>query len=157
MNLFYETLDTPIGMLTIEADDTHILQIMYDYEVGEINQNALTKQCKVQLEEYFAGKRTKFDLRIKFQGTVFQEQVWQALLAVRFAETATYGQQANMIHNPKAVRAVGAANGQNKISIIVPCHRIIGANGSLTGYAGGMERKKWLLHHEQKVAGKTLF
>ena len=152
----YDTLDTPVGTLTIKADETHILQIMYDQDDIRINPNALTAQCKSQLEGYFKGTRTDFDLPVKFHGTKFQEQVWQALFSVPFGKTATYGEQANRIKNHKAVRAVGTANGQNKINIVVPCHRIIGANGSLTGYGGGIERKKWLLEHEQKIAGKTL-
>ncbi len=156
MSLFYDTLDTPIGVLMIEADNEHVLKILFDQDEVAANPNALTEKCKVQLQEYFEGKRTDFDLPVKFQGTVFQERVWQALLHVPFGETATYAEQAGKIHNPKAVRAVGAANGQNKINIVVPCHRIIGNNGSLTGYGGGIDRKQWLLEHEQKVAGKIL-
>jgi len=156
MSLFYDTLASPIGTVTIEADDDHILQIMFDQDDVEIHPNAWTEQCKVQLQDYFRGKRTEFDLPVKFQGTAFQEQVWQALLDVPFGETATYGQQAEKISNPKAVRAVGAANGKNKLNIVVPCHRIVGSDGSLTGYGGGIDRKKWLLQHEEKVSGKTL-
>ena len=157
MDLFYEILDTPIGDLTIEADNNHILKILFDWDNVEVRPNALTKECKTQLAEYFEGKRTEFDLPMRFNGTAFQEAVWNALLPVPFGETATYGEQAKRINKSKAVRAVGAANGQNKHTIVVPCHRIIGANGLLTGYGGGMHRKKWLLEHEQRVAGKTLF
>ncbi len=157
MTLFYDILDTPIGSLTIEADDGHILKILFDWDKVQVRPNALTEKCKTQLREYFAGKRTEFDLPMKFNGTAFQKEVWQALLPVPFGETATYGEQAKKINKAKAVRAVGAANGQNKHTIVVPCHRIIGANGSLTGYGGGIDRKRWLLEHEQRVAGKTLF
>ncbi len=156
MSLFYDMMDTPIGTLTIEADNHHILKILFDWDDIEVRPNALTQKCKTQLREYFEGTRTEFDLPMKFQGTAFQEQVWKALLPVPFGETATYGEQAERINKAKAVRAVGAANGQNKHTIVVPCHRIIGANGSLTGYGGGMHRKKWLLEHEQKIAGKIL-
>ncbi|MEO1023598.1 MAG: methylated-DNA--[protein]-cysteine S-methyltransferase [Bacteroidota bacterium] len=156
MNLFYDRLDSPIGALTIEADEDVVLKILFDWDEVEIRPNAVTDQCKTQLEEYFNGVRTEFDVPLRFNGTAFQEQVWNALLPVPFGETATYGEQAKKINNPKAVRAVGAANGQNVLNIIVPCHRIIGSNGSLTGYGGGMERKRWLLVHEQRVAGKTL-
>lgn len=156
MNLFYDILHTPIGSLTIEADDNHILKILFDWDNVEVRQNILTEKCKTQLHEYFEGKRTEFDLPIKFNGTAFQEEAWRALLPVAFGETATYGEQARRINKAKAVRAVGAANGQNKHTIVVPCHRIIGANGSFTGYGGGIDRKKWLLEHEQRIAGKTL-
>ena len=157
MNRYYDTLDTPIGVLTIEADDEYVLKILFDWDDVEVRPNALTQRCKAQLQEYFNGERTDFDMPLQFQGTAFQEQVWRALLHVPFGETASYGQQAGKMNNPKAVRAVGAANGQNKLSIVVPCHRIIGANGKLTGYGGGMHRKRWLLDHEQRIAGKTLF
>ena len=157
MNRYYDTLDTPIGVLTIEADDEYVLKILFDWDDVEVRPNALTQRCKAQLQEYFSGERTDFDVPLQFQGTAFQEQVWRALLHVPFGETASYGQQASKMNNPKAVRAVGAANGQNKLSIVVPCHRIIGADGKLTGYGGGMHRKRWLLEHEQRIAGKTLF
>ena len=104
--------------------------------------------CAAQLNEYFAKKRTMFDVPLDTSGTVFQQSVWQALLTVPFGQSQTYGYIANQLNNPKAVRAVGAANGKNPISIIVPCHRIIGANAKLTGYAGGLDRKLWLLKHE---------
>ncbi len=154
MPFFYDTLDTPIGMLTLEADDTHLLKVAYDHSPIKPHPNPITTACKAQLQEYFSGKRTHFDVPLKFQGTAFQEQAWQALLGIPFGETTTYGQQAHHMGNPKAVRAVGAANGKNKINIVVPCHRIVGAKGALTGYGGGLERKQWLLDHEQKIALK---
>lgn len=157
MKHFYEILDTPLGPLTIEADSQFIRKILFDWEGIESEPNALTTRCRKQLEAYFAGQLTDFDLPIQFNGTAFQEQAWQTLLLVPFGETATYGEQAKKMNKPKATRAVGAANGQNKHTIVVPCHRIIGANKSLTGYGGGMHRKQWLLEHEQRVAGKTLF
>ena len=152
MELFYETLETPLGPITIEADSDCVLKILFDWEGTETRPNPITKSCKRQLEEYFAGNRTDFDVPIKFSGTAFQEKAWNALLAVPFGETATYGEQAKRIKKPKAMRAVGAANGRNKHAIVVPCHRVIGADGSLTGYGGGVRRKKWLLDHEQRVA-----
>jgi methylated-DNA-[protein]-cysteine S-methyltransferase len=106
-----------------------------------------------QLTEYFAGTRTDFDLALNPKGTTFQLQCWAALREIPFGETRTYGEQAVRIGNHNAVRAVGLANGQNPISIIVPCHRVIGANGSLTGYGGGIEAKQWLLNHEALHAG----
>jgi methylated-DNA-[protein]-cysteine S-methyltransferase len=108
---------------------------------------------RAQLEEYFAGSRREFDLALHPSGTAFQERVWMALREIPYGETASYGQTALAIGSPTASRAVGLANGQNPISIIVPCHRVIGANGSLTGYGGGLDAKRWLLSHEAAHAG----
>jgi methylated-DNA-[protein]-cysteine S-methyltransferase len=107
------------------------------------------EEARRQLEEYFAGARTDFDLPIELTGTSFQVEVWEALRDIPFAETISYAELARRIGRPAAVRAVGAANGRNPVSIIVPCHRVIGADGSLTGYGWGTERKSWLLDHEQ--------
>lgn len=101
-----------------------------------------------QLSEYFAGKRREFDLPLRLQGTAFQQRVWRELTEIPYGETWSYGQLAKRIDKPSASRAVGLANGRNPISILVPCHRVIGADGSLTGYGGGLERKQWLLAHE---------
>lgn len=155
MQLFHDTLETPIGELTIEADSGAVRAILFDQPIASHNPNEVTRKCRQQLEEYFRGERTSFNLPLVFQGTPFQEEVWRALLHVPFARTASYGEQARRIERPKAVRAVGAANGQNKHTIVIPCHRVIGANGSLTGYGGGIERKKWLLEHEERVAAKS--
>jgi methylated-DNA-[protein]-cysteine S-methyltransferase len=110
----------------------------------------LTQAC-TELNQYFAGQRRQFSLQLAPTGTRFQQQVWQALCAIPFAHSCSYAAIANHLQNPKAVRAVGAANGRNPIAIVVPCHRVIGANGSLTGYAGGLNRKMWLLHHESQI------
>lgn len=109
-----------------------------------------------QLDEYFAGERREFDLPLAPRGTGFQERVWRALLAIPFGVTRSYGELARTIGRPSASRAVGAANGKNPIAIIVPCHRVIGANGTLTGYGGGLPIKRWLLEHEAKLAGLRL-
>ena len=111
------------------------------------------KLARTQLEEYFAGKRRTFDVPLAPRGTGFQQIVWRALLAIGYGETWSYGQLARAIGRPAASRAVGAANGRNPLAIIVPCHRVIGANGTLTGYGGGLPAKKWLLQHEQKHGG----
>lgn len=108
-------------------------------------QHALLKNAARQLDEYFAGKRTAFDLPLDLAGTEFQRTVWQELTRIPFGHTASYAQQAQRIGNPKAVRAVGAANGRNPVSIVVPCHRVIATSGAPTGYAGGLERKRYLL------------
>ena len=145
---FYDKLKSPIGMISIEADKDAILSVLFKSSKEKLCPNQITRMCKKQLEEYFDGHRQKFDLQIKIQGTSFQAQVWNALLEIPFGKTSTYGNQARMIKKPNAARAVGAANGQNKINIIIPCHRVVGVNGALTGYRGGVERKKWLLEHE---------
>lgn len=118
-------------------------------ELGARDDSAMA-QARRQLEEYFAGTRRAFDLPLRLDGTAFQRKVWHALFEIPFGETASYGEQARRIGSPDAVRAVGAANGQNPISIIVPCHRVIGANGALTGYGGGLPAKRWLLAHEAR-------
>lgn len=110
----------------------------------------LFDEAKIQLDEYFAGNRTEFDLPLSMEGTPFQQLVWNALLTIPYGKTRSYAEQARSIQNPQAVRAVGRANGMNRIAIIVPCHRVIGEDGSLTGYGGGLERKQWLLSHEAR-------
>lgn len=107
-----------------------------------------------QLAAYFAGERQVFDLPLAPEGTAFQQMVWTALTKIPFGETRTYGQQAALIRRPSASRAVGAANGKNPIGIIVPCHRVIGTNGTLTGYAGGLAMKQWLLEHERRYSSR---
>jgi methylated-DNA-[protein]-cysteine S-methyltransferase len=111
----------------------------------------LLQQAAGQLAQYFGGKRQTFDLPLAASGTVFQQQVWQQLIRIPFGQTQSYGELAQHLGNKNAMRAVGAANGRNPIAIIVPCHRVIGADGKLTGYAGGLDRKVWLLQHEQRV------
>jgi methylated-DNA-[protein]-cysteine S-methyltransferase len=104
-----------------------------------------------QLDDYFAGRRTSFDLPLDLQGTPFQQDAWRALAEIPFGETRTYAQQAGRLGRPSASRAVGAANGRNPLSIVLPCHRVVGSDGSLTGFAGGLETKRWLLEHERAV------
>ena len=113
----------------------------------------LLKEAVNQLRQYFAGERQTFTLPLAAAGTLFQQQVWQQLCQIPFGHTQSYGELARQLGNKNAMRAVGAANGRNPIAIIVPCHRVIGADGKLTGYAGGLDRKIWLLHHEQRLAG----
>lgn len=141
-------LDTPAGILEIVADDDYVQQVEFADRAGQASSNHLTQTAREQLEEYFAGKRQKFSLPLKQAGTAFQQAVWQALQKIPFGETCSYSDIASAIGKPKAVRAVGAANGRNKIAIVIPCHRVIGANGTLTGYAGGLDRKEILLKQE---------
>ncbi|MGF1700468.1 methylated-DNA--[protein]-cysteine S-methyltransferase [Photobacterium makurazakiensis] len=148
-----QLINSPIGWLNIIADDKSVSMIEFDAQPHQPQSpNTMTKRCCDQLAEYFAGERTGFDVPLNMQGTDFQRTVWQALNSVGYGETCSYGDIANLIGNPKAVRAVGAANGKNPIPIIVPCHRVIGSSGKLTGYAGGLDMKVWLLAHESKLS-----
>lgn len=151
--LIYES---PIGPLGLYARDDELVALTLpnggDPEpAGAIaKRNPLLVLAVAQLREYFAGERRDFDLPLAPRGSGFQERVWRELLKIPFGETRSYGDVARSIGRPAASRAVGAANGRNPIAIIVPCHRVIGANGTLTGYGGGLPTKKWLLEHERK-------
>ena len=150
----YTLMPSPVGQLTLVARDGKLSAILWETEranrvrLGELheaNNSPVLLEAQRQLQEYFAGTRNQFTLELDFTGTDFQKQVWQALLTIPFGETRSYSQIAQQIGNPKAVRAVGAANGRNPISIIAPCHRVIGASGELTGFAGGLQAKQYLL------------
>ncbi len=159
---FYSTMSSPVGELTFTGTAAGLAGLWFDTDRHQQDRSDwqrdddLFAAARQQLEQYFAGTRQVFSLKLAAQGTAFQQQVWAALREIPFGETRSYGQQARAIANEKAVRAVGLANGKNPIGIIVPCHRVIGANGSLTGYAGGLERKQWLLVHEARVSGRSL-
>lgn len=155
--MFFDLLPSPLGELTICADALGITAVAFPGEVGRSaapNPNPLVRAAVAQLEEYFAGRRTAFDLPLHAAGTPFQQRVWQALCAVPYGETASYGEIAAAIGKPRAARAVGLANGRNPVAILVPCHRIIGGDGALTGYGGGLERKRWLLDHERRARAR---
>ena len=154
MSYEYTLMPSPVGQLTLVARDGKLSAILWETEranrvrLGELreaNHSPVLLEAQRQLQEYFAGTRNQFNLELDFTGTDFQKQVWQALLTIPFGETRSYSQIAQQIGNPKAVRAVGAANGRNPISIIAPCHRVIGASGALTGFAGGLQAKQYLL------------
>ncbi|HEY3851555.1 MAG TPA: methylated-DNA--[protein]-cysteine S-methyltransferase [Steroidobacteraceae bacterium] len=153
----YTYVDSPIGRLLLSTDGEALTGIymhlrespapeMKDW-VCDAGAGALPETAR-QLEEYFAGTRRDFDLPMRLAGTEFQRRVWKHLTDIRYGETLSYGELAKRIGNPNASRAVGLANGRNPIPILVPCHRVIGADGSLTGYGGGLDRKRWLLAHE---------
>ncbi len=148
---------SPIGIIKVEETEGKICAIsVLDEETEMIEpQTEVLESAVLQLHEYFAGKRSLFDLPVEQSGTPFQQQVWQQLGKVEFGKTQSYLQMANDFGNPLAIRAIASANGKNKLWIVVPCHRIIGKNGELTGYAGGLWRKKWLLQHEAKMVGKA--
>lgn len=153
----FTTMASPVGMLTLVASEAGLVAILWEDDdpdrvrlgvlVEEPDHPVLAETVR-QLTTYFAGERWSFDLPLDFRGTDFQKSVWAALLAIPFGETRSYGEIAAALGRPGASRAVGAANGRNPISIVAPCHRVIGANGSLTGFAGGLEAKRYLLRLE---------
>lgn len=144
-------MDSPVGPLTLEEKGGKLSGVFFGEKNGsERNQNSeVLKEAQKQLTEYFQGKRSRFDLPLQLEGTSFRKQVWQALQQIPYGQTISYGQLAKKIGNPRAVRAVGGANHHNPISIIIPCHRVIGADGGLTGYGGGLEIKRFLLELEK--------
>ncbi|WP_278406974.1 methylated-DNA--[protein]-cysteine S-methyltransferase [Pseudomonas rhodesiae] len=159
MSYDYMLMPSPVGQLTLVARHDKLSAILWETEranrvrLGELraaDDNPVLLETERQLTEYFAGQRDRFELELEFTGTDFQNQVWRALLTIPFGETRSYSQIAQQIGNPSAVRAVGAANGRNPISIIAPCHRVIGASGGLTGFAGGLEAKQYLLALEDR-------
>ncbi|WP_088014805.1 methylated-DNA--[protein]-cysteine S-methyltransferase [Gottfriedia acidiceleris] len=147
-------IDTPLGTLRIVGNDKGVAYIDFvkeeSEEIHKIIPSSL-KEAANELLEYFNGLRKEFSIQSIAKGTPFQESVWRELVKIKYGETASYADIANRIGNPKAVRAVANANARNPLSIIVPCHRIIGSNGKLTGYAGGLWRKEWLLNREQGI------
>jgi methylated-DNA-[protein]-cysteine S-methyltransferase len=152
-------LPSPIGPLRVVAEDGAIVGLFMEDRPPPPTQvrdaDPLLEEACRQLAAWFAGERTAFDLPLRPPGTPFQRAVWAALEAIPYGETRSYSQIAAGVGRPSAVRAVGAANGQNPIAVIVPCHRVIGASGALTGYGGGLDRKRWLLGHEREVASRT--
>jgi methylated-DNA-[protein]-cysteine S-methyltransferase len=150
---------TPIGTAKIIGNNKGIISInvIEDKIETSIQISKYLESCIVQLDEYFEGNRTRFDLKLNPQGTIFQKKVWDELLNIPFGKTRSYMEQTKKIGDPKAIRAVAAANGKNPIWIIIPCHRVIGSDGSLTGYTGGIWRKKWLLEHESPSPQQSLF
>jgi methylated-DNA-[protein]-cysteine S-methyltransferase len=140
---------SPLGTLEIKASDTHILSVLFVERISLEKPNELTKQCIGQLEEFFNKKRTKFELPLHLEGTEFQQKIWGALQTIPFGRTISYKDLALKTGKAGSVRAVGAANGQNQLLIVIPCHRVIGSDGNLVGYAGELWRKKWLLDFEQ--------
>jgi len=146
-------IQTPVGHLAIREVEGAICAI--DFTKAELcpPDTPLLQETVRQLNAYFDGMLTEFDLPLRLEGTAFRVKCWQALCTIPYGETISYGEQARRIGNPKAVRAVGGANHHSPISIVVPCHRVIGADGTLTGYGGGVEKKAWLLAHEKRVLG----
>ena len=149
---------SPIGILKITANPKAITNISFVEEKSQKeNPNEICQQAIQELEEYFAGKREQFTVPLQLQGTEFQQSVWQELQKIPFGRTLSYFDLSNRLGDVKAIRAVGTANGKNPIAIMIPCHRVVGKNGELRGYAGGLHRKEWLLNFEQQFEQKTLF
>jgi len=166
MSYVFKLMDSPVGTLTLVAKGNKLCAILWENDkpnrvrfttLQEDIHSPVLLEAERQLNEYFAGNRNRFELELDFAGTDFQQKVWQALLTIPFGETRSYSQIAVQIGNPKAVRAVGAANGKNPISIVAPCHRVIGASGSLTGFAGGLGAKQFLLTLEGQETPQLAF
>jgi len=143
-------IDSPVGPLCLTAEDGFLTGVYFGGGVASEAQSDILDRAEAQLEEYFRGARREFDLPLRQNGTQFQLAVWNALKEIPYGETVSYGDIARAIGRPKACRAVGSANHNNPISIIVPCHRVVGSTGTLTGYGGGLEAKRWLLELEKK-------
>lgn len=161
MARYFKTMSSPVGVLKLVAGDKGLTAVLWENddpkrvrtgEAEEAPDHPMLVRAEQQLTEYFAGERAKFDIELDFVGTAFQKAVWRALLTIPFGETRTYGQLAAALGKPSSARAVGAANGRNPISIIAPCHRVIGSDGNLTGFAGGLDNKRYLLALEGAAA-----
>ncbi len=152
-------IETPIGIAEITGNSEGINAITIIEDTVSLTATIPTvlQKCATQLQEYFAGTRTEFSVKLNPKGTEFQKKVWKALLEIPAGKTKSYLEQSKALGDPKAIRAVASANGKNPIWILIPCHRIIGTDGSLTGYAGGIWRKKWLLNHESQNKQQSLF
>jgi methylated-DNA-[protein]-cysteine S-methyltransferase len=149
---FFMTHPSAVGELLMTTDGRQLTGVLFDAPAPNPawrHGHAILDDAAGQLDEYFDGQRQDFDVDLGPAGTDFQQTVWKALCEIPYGQTVSYGELARRVGNPKASRAVGLANGRNPISIVVPCHRVIGANGSLTGYGGGLHRKEWLLAHER--------
>ena len=152
MELFTTYYSSPVGVLKIECSKEQVVLIHFVEEIGlDDDQTELLKKTTVQLDEYFSGRRKDFDLPLGQKGSGFQENVWNHLVKIPFGKTISYLQLSKQIGDVKAIRAIASANGRNNLAIVVPCHRVIGSDAKLVGYAGGLWRKKWLLEHETKI------
>jgi len=150
---YASVIASPVGKLTIIADDDFVSEVTFtEKDINGLAENELTQKVADQLKGYFDGSLQIFNFPIKQKGTDFQQEVWQNLTTIPYAETISYAKFSE--HKPLAIRAIASANGKNNIAIVIPCHRVIGSDGKLVGYAGGLWRKQWLLQHEREVAQK---
>lgn len=157
--MYQAFFDAPIGRLFLQASDTALTRVGFvepQDEEPPIHRNGILDMGCIQFAEYFAGQRMQFELPVAQVATPFQQQVWQLLTTIPFGATLSYQALSKLYGDEKAIRAIAAANGKNNIAIIVPCHRVVGSNGDLTGFAWGIERKRWLLEHEAAISGKTV-
>jgi methylated-DNA-[protein]-cysteine S-methyltransferase len=163
MNFDHTYYHSPLGTLSIKASEDAITEILFlnSHKGIKVNEDEIDfspspspviNKCIKQLDEYFSGERKVFDMPLSYTGTIFQKEVWSELMNIPFGKNISYLELSKRIENVKAIRAVGTANGSNKICIVVPCHRVIGSNGSLVGYGGDLWRKKWLIDHEARFA-----
>ncbi len=148
------SIPSPIGQLTLTASEVGLCAVEWGSARTKSSDNVILRAAQTQLDEYFAGTRREFDLTLDLRGTPFQNRTWSALAEIPYGATVSYGEQARRLGVPRAGRAVGAANGSNPLPIVLPCHRVIGANGALTGYGGGLDAKRWLLAHESGAGGR---
>lgn len=154
MKTFSTGFNCPLGWLVIRASEKAIVEISFsDQPPADKNETTLLSETLVQLDQYFQGRRREFDLPLDAAGTQFQQAVWRQLLLIAAGEVRTYGQVATALGSAGAARAVGGACHANPLALVIPCHRVVGANGSLTGFGGGLRRKRWLLDHERKLFG----
>ena len=151
-------IDSPVGPIEISGDDDFVSTVIFVSELKPESEllPRVIRDCRQQLQEYFAGTRKEFSLKLSQAGTDFQRQVWSELCNIPYGKTISYLQLAKKLGDPKSIRAVGTANGRNNLAIIVPCHRVIGTNGTLVGYAGGLDKKKWLLDFEASMTGQQM-
>lgn len=160
MKDYFHFYKSPLGLLRLKSDDYGLKSVSFvdaEQDISDGSVSEILRMTIIQLNEYFEGKRFQFNLNLDPEGTVFQQQVWNLVQMVEYGKTKNYGDIAKELGSARFSRAVGMANGKNPLPIIIPCHRIIGINGKLVGYSGGMERKKWLLLHEQRFLGRVLF
>lgn len=157
--MWFDEFKTPIGMLKIAVDAKGLRYVLFEsnkHEPSNIKDwkkdRSVTNEARQQLLEYFSGERRAFELEVSLAGTEFQRRTWQTLASIPYGQTWSYAELAKRVDSPKAVRAVGAANGRNPLPIVLPCHRVIGSDGSLTGFGGGLPVKQWLLEHENRLA-----
>lgn len=156
--MFCDYFSSPVGLLLIEADAAAIVSVSFqEKKEKQVQSCSMIEKCIQEFEEYFSGKRRTFDVPLAPSGTPFQQAVWNELLKIPFAKTISYSQLARKLGDEKKIRAAGTANGKNPIPIIIPCHRVIGSDGSLVGYGGGLWKKKWLLELESGKSQRELF
>ena len=156
-NIFKTTVETPIGYLELTTNQYYLLSVEFiaNFNQSSVYQPDVLKESVSQIDEYFKGLRKEFNLNVQPAGTDFQNKIWEQVKKVPFGKTVSYLEIARQTGSRNNTRAVGLANGKNPIPIIIPCHRVIGVNGKLTGYAGGLEKKRWLLQHEQNYSGNS--